>query len=229
MTALRAPSPASSHPSPARAVPPPLALAFHRKAASSTLPPTRQLLRATAASYRLHGHRYHADLRLVAMDDASWVVKDMAHCAPWFRLTLGRWLLQRELKALMALQGLPGFPEYVARIDGDALAYRHVQGVALDHLPPLQLSTAFFQRLEEALERMHGRGIVHLNLGRGKDIVVTPDQRPVIVDFQHHIQLPRWMKHLVALVAHFDFRAMSAAWRRYTLAVLQSEEASLKR
>ena len=74
-----------------------------------------------------------------------------------------------------------------------------------------------------------GLGIVHLNLGRGKDVVVTPDQRPVIVDFQHHIQLPRWMKHLAALVAHFDFRAMSAAWRRYTLAVLQSEEASLDR
>lgn len=192
---------------------------------SAQVPPTRDLLIKTSPNYLVHGNGIHADLRLLKTAGQLWVVKDFSARPWWLRQSIGRWLIRHELAALRKLEGLAGAPKAVTRMDGFALAYHYVEGVPLsmtssEHLPP-----AFFRRYEQMVEAMHQRGIAHLNLRHGNNVLVTPDQQPVIIDFQRHLPL-RWLPLLGILLRRIDFAGVYARWQGYMLAILRAEAAA---
>lgn len=178
---------------------------------------------ATEQHALVRGSRFSADLTLLSVEGVLWVIKDFSRRPWWVRWTLGAWLIRRERAALRRLAGLDGIPGTVVRIDGLALAYRFVEGTTLDRIPPARLSADFFDAYEALLDGMHDRGIVHLNLGDGANIVVTPRQQPVLIDFQAHIRLPRLARPLARWLGFLDFRSFNRAWNRYLLAQLQRD------
>ncbi|MCD6060267.1 MAG: hypothetical protein K0S16_578 [Moraxellaceae bacterium] len=185
--------------------------------------PTRALLEAQPANYLVRGSAAGADLRLLKVQDTEWVVKDFASRPAWLRQTLGAWLIAREFAALKKLEGLEGVPGSVVRVDRFAFAYRHVEGLPLSCALMEKLPADFFQHLEALVEEVHRRGVVHLNLGQGSNILVTPEQRPVILDFQTHVRLPLWIRGLRRLLARIDGNAIHQLWNRYMLALLSAE------
>lgn len=191
--------------------------------------PTRELLQSCPPHYLVHGSSTRADLRLVKVQNTVWVIKDFSACAEWFRLTLGSWLIARELAALRKLKGLDGVPESAVRVDRFAFAYKYAEGVPLNAMLTEHLSSEFFNRLETLTEAMHRCGIVHLNLREGSNILVTSEQRPVLLDFQAHLRLPRGLGGLLRLLARVDFNAIHLLWNRHMEAVLSAESKPVRR
>jgi hypothetical protein len=115
---------------------------------------------------------------------ADWVVKDFAPRFFWVRNTLGRLLLRRELRALQRLAGIEGVPGDAFRIDQHAIAARYIPGVTLGNVSVEQLNASFFAALERLLQLVHARGIVHLDTRGTGNMLMTPEGRPALIDFQ---------------------------------------------
>ncbi|HEY3225599.1 MAG TPA: hypothetical protein VGK61_01225, partial [Planctomycetota bacterium] len=69
-------------------------------------------------------------------------------------------------------------------VDGRALLLEYVPGRTLGKFRPGDLPDSFYRALEEILEAVHRRGVVHLDLRQKKNILVADrDGRPHIIDF----------------------------------------------
>jgi serine/threonine protein kinase len=94
---------------------------------------------------------------------------------------VARLLLARERRALQRIDGLPGVPQLLASGRGWLLR-SWCDGV------PLQCATRlprdFFAHLEALLQRVHARGVAHNDLHKEPNVLVQPDGRPALLDFQ---------------------------------------------
>jgi hypothetical protein len=170
---------------------------------SASTPTDRPFDRAALAAAPRHmlrdGRWANAQVYRVDAAGGSWVVKDFARRAAWVRRTVGRFLLNRELRALQRLVGIDGVPQRAFRVDGDAIAAEFIPGETLGQVPPEQLGTAIFVALERLLDAVHARGIVHLDTRGSGNMLRRPDGQPALIDFQ----------------ASLDTRWMPAAWRSW--------------
>ncbi|MCI0587036.1 MAG: serine/threonine protein kinase [Planctomycetes bacterium] len=101
---------------------------------------------------------------------------------------LGRYLARRERRALQALEGLDGVPRLVATADG-TFAREFLEGERLDRIG--RPHDEFFPLLVELLGRIHDRGVAHNDLAKAANILVRPDGRPALIDFQLAVIRPR--------------------------------------
>ena len=186
----------------------------------------------------LHGGRWgNADISLFRKGGETWVVKDFRHCPFGVRHTWGICMAGRELSALRRLSGIPGFPEDAFRLDRYAIAYRFVPGNEIGQGDPGLLTPGYFESLESLVERMHGRGIAHLDIRTGGNVLVTEQGTPLILDFQSHVHLaglPGFLRRILVAVdlagvyKHWSVRAPGSmgeereghlrrmnGWRRY--------------
>ncbi len=128
----------------------------------------RSITQPNVCGYEIEGRRF--------------VVKDFRP-RPWLiRRLWGRWILRREWARLEALQGIAGIPRLLGWVDDDAFAMEWVHGERLPHRKQNWLEPVFFDRLLALVEAMHARGISHGDLRR-KNILVTRDQQPYLIDF----------------------------------------------
>jgi RIO-like serine/threonine protein kinase len=122
----------------------------------------------------------------------SWVVKDFSSRSFWVRATIGRLLLHRELKALQRLRGLAGVPQDAFLVDRSAIAAEFIPGETLGQVPGEKMDASFFRELEELMQGVHRRGIVHLDTRGTGNMLRRPDGRPAMIDFQAALDT-RWM------------------------------------
>jgi len=155
------------------------------------------------------------DVLLVELPDGPAVVKDFGARAPWLRVTLGRWLIARELRAYRALAGHPNVPRLLGRIDAYAFAVEHRPGRRLSRQRAAELAPDFLAQLETAVRRLHERGVVHLDLRHRSNVLVDASGAPVLIDFASAICLAptRGPQHwLLRVLARIDEAAL-AKWR----------------
>lgn len=101
---------------------------------------------------------------------------------------LGRWLAQREERALGLLADVPGIPLVLDGVliagkkRSSVVAHQYVGGhpLYLDERPPDQ----FFPRLKQMLRAIHDRGLAYVDLNKRENILVTDDGSPALIDFQ---------------------------------------------
>lgn len=111
---------------------------------------------------------------------ASTLFRD-ARPARWWVSWLAGVLLRREARALAALTDIDGIPQLV-RCDDKTLVRSFLPGQPMYQARPT--SALYFRRAAQLLRRMHTAGVVHNDLAKEPNILVTPDEFAAFIDFQ---------------------------------------------
>lgn len=123
---------------------------------------------------------------------------------------IARLLLRRERHALSRLRGLAGVPTLLATGPG-WLVRSFLDGVPLSRAE--RLPRNFFALLAGLCAQLHERGVAHNDLHKEQNVLVGPDGRPAVVDFQL-ASVHRKGRRLAAR-AQEDLRHVEKHARRY--------------
>jgi pimeloyl-ACP methyl ester carboxylesterase len=138
------------------------------------------------------GGRANPDVLIVERSPGDRViVKDYGRRSWLVRRFLAPLLVGHELRMLERLDGLPGVPAALGRVDSLALALELMPGEALRRsahrkaLPP-----AFFTALEGILAGLAERGVLHLDLASPTNVLLNPTGGPALVDLGGALAFP---------------------------------------
>lgn len=117
------------------------------------------------------------------------IVKDFAGRGPWFR-RLGRLQIRREVAAYGWLDGVPGVPAFVGRVDPLALAIECIDGerLASAALRP-EDGPRHVAQLRAILDAIHARGVVHNDLRGSENVLLRRDGGLAVIDFAGAMRL----------------------------------------
>lgn len=151
--------------------------------------------------------------RVLLEDDATHgavVVRELRDARPWLRW-LARHLARREVRALRRLEGLERVPRILAA-DRRRTRRSWIAG------EPMQLARptdpAYFREALRLLRQLHARGVVHNDLAKEPNWIVTPRGEPALVDFQLALCRNRSTR-LFRILAHDDLRHLLKHKRTY--------------
>lgn len=93
-------------------------------------------------------------------------------------------MIRREYRVYERMQGIAGVPVCYGLKDGEHLMLEYVEGRSLREAQcELRDRDAFFKSLLELILTLHGVGVAHADMKRKDNILVTPDERPYLIDF----------------------------------------------
>lgn len=147
------------------------------------------------------------------------IVRD-TRAARWWARGLARRLLMREARALAALHGQDGIPELL-KSEPHRLHRRYIEGVPMHEAAPADHE--FFRQAHRLLRRLHRFDVVHNDLAKEANWLVTPERRPALVDFQLAWHAPR-RGRLFRLLAREDLRHLLKHKRTYCPSRLTERE-----
>ncbi len=156
----------------------------------------------------------NADIILVEKNNIMWVVKDFGLRPPAIAKTWGRFLVRREYHAFCRLAGMDGIPSHPFLLDPNALGYRYIPGIPLREAKNKKIPAGFFPALEELVSRMHERGIVHLDARNMRNIILTNQGKPALIDFQSSVDLEKVPPGLHGLLKEIDLSGVYKVWAR---------------
>lgn len=88
----------------------------------------------------------------------------------------------REVRILRCLEGIPGVPRVLERIDPRTFVREYVDGSRLRDVPAVP--DDYFPSLLAGLAAVHGRGVACVDLSKRENLLVDRSGRPALVDFQ---------------------------------------------
>ena len=148
--------------------------------------PAFHLRRADLNSHTIRvihqGKGLQSSVYLVEVGGQRAAVKDCSQTPAKFRF-IAPWLIGREIKALRALDGTPGVPRFLGRIDRHAFAMEYVEGTPIAEFKPGTLSPQVLENVQKSIDAIHARGVSHGDLKRRSNLLVTPDEKVVLIDF----------------------------------------------
>lgn len=122
-----------------------------------------------------------ADVLLREKEGKLVAIKDYSRRGVLFR-TVGRFLINNEMRAYQRLKGLPWVSKFYGRSSPYALMMEYIPGKRLCDFSPGQLPADFFSQLEEAISHIHKRGVAIRDMNT-HNIIVTSDFKPHLIDF----------------------------------------------
>lgn len=193
---------------------------------STTAPFARATMEPGNIEVFRDGFGSNADLYIYKLNGTSWFVKDFYKRSWLVRNTLGRFYTARESKALYALHGMDGIPPYAFQIDEYAISYQFVPGrnmrkIYKDANKP---GKGFFDQLEQLVNRMHERGIIHLDIRNGENIIATDDEHPMLLDFQSSINIKNIPVFLHNFLKQIDCSGIYKHWSRIDPSSMSKEK-----
>ncbi|NLF30646.1 MAG: hypothetical protein GX591_07140 [Planctomycetes bacterium] len=159
--------------------------------------------------YRLVGvfkHDFFAATALYAADDGAAperIVVKFGRRQGFCGLPLawvGRYLARRERRIHRRIDGIEGIQRWVDYVGPSAFALEYLPGRPLDTVDPPP-GGAFFDALRDLVDAVHERGVAYGDLNKRSNILVTPDGRPALIDFQICAFRPRrarWLRRIAA-------------------------------
>lgn len=150
------------------------------------------------------------EVRLESAAGARQVVRDTAAAAAPLRW-LARGLMRREARVLAALDGIDGVPALV-RADRGRLAREFLDGAPMHHAKPTDPD--YFRHALRLLRQLHARDVVHNDLAKEPNLLVSVDGRPAFVDFQLAWHAPA-RGRLFRLLGYDDLRHLLKHKRTY--------------
>jgi RIO-like serine/threonine protein kinase len=150
------------------------------------------------------------------------VLRD-ARPARWWLAWLARGLLRREAKALAVLPNIDGIPQLL-RHDGRTLLRSFTPGVPMYVGRPQ--SASYFRDAARLLRRIHSAGVVHNDLAKEPNILVSEDGSPAFIDFQLASYSTR-RGRLFRIAAREDIRHLLKHKRTYRPDLLTTRERAI--
>ena len=150
------------------------------------------------------------------------VVREADHARPWAR-GLARHLMRREHRALSRLTlgaGIEGIPRIVD-LDDLKLTRSWIEGAPMQIAKPRD--PAYFRAASRLLRRVHAANVIHNDLAKETNWLVTPDGRPALVDFQLAMTLDK-RGALARSLGHDDLRHLLKHKRTYLPEALTARE-----
>ena len=141
------------------------------------------------------------------------VVREADHARPWAR-ALALHLMRREHRALSRLAlgaGIEGVP-CILDLGAMQLTRSWIDGVPMQVAKPRD--PAYFRAALRLLRRLHAANVIHNDLAKETNWLVTPDGRPALVDFQLAMTLTR-RGALARALGHDDLRHLLKHKRSY--------------
>jgi len=160
------------------------------------------------------------------LDGQAVVCRDYAGA----RGRLARWiaarLARREARALERLAHLPGnrVPRLVRCGDGKCIR-TFIEGQSLRASP--QSVPAYYADAIQLLREIHAAGVVHNDLEKPENWLVTPSGEPAIVDFQLALCFGERRSWVYRVAAREDIRHLYKNKRRYCAVPLTEAERAL--
>jgi RIO-like serine/threonine protein kinase len=131
--------------------------------------------------------------------------------ARWWLRPLARSLARREARALRNLRGIAGVPQLL-QWDGRRLRRSWIEGRPMQQARPAD--PAYFREALRLLRRLHAAGVLHNDLAKEPNWLVTADGRPALVDFQLAAR-PRLRGAVFRTLAYDDLRHLLKHKRSY--------------
>lgn len=147
------------------------------------------------------------------------IVRDASAARPWLRW-LARWLLRREARVLAAVAELDGVPDLIA-VHHDRLERQYIEGTPMHHARPHEAE--YFRHALRLLRQLHACDVVHNDLAKEPNLLVTPEGEPTFIDFQLALHAPR-RGRLFRVLAHDDLRHVLKHKRTYCPDLLTNRE-----
>jgi hypothetical protein len=141
------------------------------------------------------------------------VVRDTRAARPWARL-LAIHLMSREYRALTRLAlgpGIEGVPRVLKREDRQ-LTRSWIDGTPMQIARPR--NPAYFRAASRLLRCLHAANVIHNDLAKETNWLVTPEGHPALVDFQLAMTLTK-RGPLARALGHDDLRHLLKHKRTY--------------
>ncbi len=150
------------------------------------------------------------------------VVRDADHARPWAR-PLALHLMRREYRALTRLAqgpGIVGIPRAL-ELAPRQLTRSWIEGAPMQIARPRD--PGYFRAASRLLRQLHTANVIHNDLAKETNWLVTPDGRPALVDFQLAMTLDR-RGALARALGHDDIRHLLKHKRTYLPDLLTARE-----
>jgi len=166
------------------------------------------------------------EVRPVEIRGVTALVKDYGRRSLLFRETWGRFMIARETVIFREIDGLPGIPRYLGRLDPLAFAMERIEGQECGDVPLKSLSPEFFLRLRDTVLAMHARNIFHGDLRQRRNILVGPGEQPFLIDFASGCRVPMDTA-LGRLLAQTDLSGVAKIKRKLAPHLIDDEDRKL--
>jgi hypothetical protein len=113
--------------------------------------------------------------------DNGLAIRRDTRCARWWTRPIARWLASREARALASLEGFEDVPRLLGW-DGSVLIRSWIDGHPMQRARPRD--PGYFLRANRLVRRLHAAGVVHNDLAKEPNWLVTREGRPALIDFQ---------------------------------------------
>jgi hypothetical protein len=150
------------------------------------------------------------------------VIRDARAARPWAR-PLALHLLRRDHRAVSRQghgEGTPGEPR-VLDVERGRLTRRWIEGAPMHQAQPRD--PQYFRAAARLVRRLHAARVIHNDLAKETNWLVTPDGRPALVDFQLAMTLSR-RGALARALGHDDLRHLLKHKRTYLRERLTARE-----
>jgi hypothetical protein len=148
------------------------------------------------------------------------IIYRIVSAAPWWAKPLAWMLARREIRALKAVKGIDGAPNFLLA-DRSGLFRTWTDGAPLHLARPAH--TAFYRDARRILREMRRRGVTHNDLAKPQNWLMRPDGRAAVIDFQL-ASLHRRRNWRFRLMAYEDLRHLLKQKRSFAPDLLTPSE-----
>jgi len=130
-----------------------------------------------------------ADIKKLSLNGLQAILKDFSEKTLFVRW-LGRFQIERELRALEYLDGVGGVPSVLGKWSPFGILLQPMKGDPISEWrggQPEEIAS-MFRRLDDLVTAIHARGVAHLDLRKRDNILITPDGQPSIIDFNASVR-----------------------------------------
>ena len=167
------------------------------------------------------------NVKIVLYDGKRYVLKRPR--VGFFARFVSSILLKRSFSILRRLQGIDGIPKCVSSPEG--LLMEYIEGEFIHRLPAERLTDELFDRIQRLILRMHKRNVVHLDLRQRKNLLITDDGLPFLIDFETSIRFPdqSLVKIILPFFVYADLSALVRIKHRYFPQLMTDDDKKFQR